>query len=56
MTRLALGSPEMGAGVAATNGPAIAAGLRHFLLVAAERGAMGAGRALSRADAAGDAV
>ena len=35
---------------------AIAAGLRHFLLVAAERGAMGAGRSLSRADAAGDAV
>jgi prephenate dehydrogenase len=28
MTRLALGSPEMGAGIAATNGPAIAAGLR----------------------------
>lgn len=29
MTRLALGSPEMGAGIAATNGPAIAAGLRN---------------------------
>jgi prephenate dehydrogenase len=28
MTRLALGSPEMGAGIAATNAPAIAEGLR----------------------------
>ena len=28
MTRLALGSPEMGAGIAATNAPAIVAGLR----------------------------
>jgi prephenate dehydrogenase len=29
MTRLALGSPEMGAGIAATNAPAIAGGLRE---------------------------
>jgi prephenate dehydrogenase len=29
MTRLALGSPEMGAGIAATNAPAMAAGLRE---------------------------